>query len=169
MASQPSNRRGRALKAKDMEAYRIYNGICTWQSWKRRATSCLSSAMGQLTLQSQMLMAKTIRLVGRPASDRGSIADLIELIAKRKDKPARALSGAAHPERALTTSFGYGISKRIDGRRRLESNHDEIRRRRPNARMNLRSIRSAPLSDRPLSRRRRSSFRCQAPPGPRRG
>ena len=69
--------------------------------------------MGQLTLQSQMLMAKTIRLVGRPSRAIEEHRDLIELIAKRKDKPARALM-ERHILSALDDILRYGISKRID-------------------------------------------------------
>ena len=102
-----------ALKANDMEAYRIYNGDLHAAIMEAARNSYLSSAMGQLTLQSQMLMAKTIRLVGRPSRAIEEHRDLIELIAKRKDKPAKALM-ERHILSALDDILRYGISKRVD-------------------------------------------------------
>ena len=103
----------RALKANDMEAYRIYNRDLHAAIMDAARNSYLSSAMGQLTLQSQMLMAKTIRLVGRPSRAIEEHRDLIELIAKRKDKPAKALM-ERHILSALDDILRYGISKRVD-------------------------------------------------------
>jgi hypothetical protein len=56
-----------ALRTGDMEAYRIYNRDLHAAITEAARNTYLSSAMGQLTLQSQLLMAKTIRLVGRPS------------------------------------------------------------------------------------------------------
>ena len=70
----------------------------------------LSSAMGQLTLQSQVLMARTIRLVGRPSRAIEEHRDLIELIAGRDDKAAQALM-ERHILSALEDILRFGISK----------------------------------------------------------
>jgi DNA-binding GntR family transcriptional regulator len=102
-----------ALKAGDMEAYRIYNRDLHAAIMVAARNSYLSSAMGQLTLQSQMLMARTIRLVGRPSRAIEEHRDLIELIATRKDKPAQALM-ERHILSALDDILRYGISKHID-------------------------------------------------------
>jgi DNA-binding GntR family transcriptional regulator len=99
-----------ALKAGDMEAYRIYNRDLHAAIMDAAHNSYLSSAMGQLTLQSQMLMARTIRLVGRPSRAIEEHRDLIELIAKRKEKPAQALM-ERHILSALEDILRYGITK----------------------------------------------------------
>ena len=56
-----------ALKTGDMEAYRIYNRDLHAAIMDAARNAYLSSAMGQLSLQSQVLVARTIRLVGRPS------------------------------------------------------------------------------------------------------
>lgn len=80
-----------ALKTGDMDAYRIYNRDLHAAIMEAARNSYLSSAMGQLSLQSQMLMAKTIRLVGRPSRAIEEHRELIDLIAQRQDKAAQEL------------------------------------------------------------------------------
>ena len=75
----------------------------------------LSSAMGQLTLQSQMLMARTIRLVGRPSRAIEEHRDLVELIAARDHKAAQALM-ERHILSALEDILRFGISKPVESR-----------------------------------------------------
>jgi DNA-binding GntR family transcriptional regulator len=99
-----------ALKAGDMEAYRIYNRDLHVAIMEAARNAYLSSAMEQLTMQSQMLMARTIRLVGRPSRAIEEHRDLIELIAGRKDKEAQALM-ERHILSALDDILRFGISK----------------------------------------------------------
>jgi DNA-binding GntR family transcriptional regulator len=99
-----------ALKSGDIEGYRIYNRDLHAAIMEAARNSYLSSAMGQLTLQSQMLMAKTIRLAGRPSRAIEEHRELIELIADRKDKAAQALM-ERHILSALDDILRFGISK----------------------------------------------------------
>ena len=55
-----------ALKAKNMEGYRIYNRDFHSAVIRAAKNSYLSSAIEQVALQSEMLTSKTIRIVGRP-------------------------------------------------------------------------------------------------------
>lgn len=80
-----------ALKNGDMDAYRIYNRDLHAAIMEAARNSYLSSAMGQLNLQSQVLMARTIRLAGRPSRAIEEHRELIELIARRQDKAAQEL------------------------------------------------------------------------------
>ena len=99
-----------ALKTGDMEEYRIYNRDLHAAIMEAARNAYLSSAMGQLTLQSQVLMARTIRLVGRPSRAIEEHRDLIELIAARDDKAAQALM-ERHILSALEDILRFGISK----------------------------------------------------------
>jgi DNA-binding GntR family transcriptional regulator len=80
-----------ALKGDDIDAYRIYNRDLHAAIIRAARNSYLSSVMGQLALQTQMLMARTIRLVGRPSRAIEEHQHLIELIAKRQEKGAERL------------------------------------------------------------------------------
>jgi DNA-binding GntR family transcriptional regulator len=80
-----------ALADDDMEAYRVYNRDLHGAIIKAARNSYLSSMMGQLSLQSQMLMGRTIRLVGRPSRAIEEHQELIELIATREADPAERL------------------------------------------------------------------------------
>jgi DNA-binding GntR family transcriptional regulator len=99
-----------ALKSGDIEGYRVYNRDLHAAIMEAARNSYLSSAMGQLTLQSQMLMARTIRLAGRPSRAIEEHRDLIELMADRKDKAAQALM-ERHILSALDDILRFGISK----------------------------------------------------------
>lgn len=96
-----------ALKTGDMDAYRIYNRDLHAAIMEAARNSCLTSAMGQLSLQSQVLMARTIRLVGRPSRAIEEHRELIELIAKRRDKAAQELM-ERHILSALEDIVGHG-------------------------------------------------------------
>ena len=80
-----------ALRDGDMDAYRIYNRDLHAAIMQAARNSYLSSVMGQLSLQSQMLMARTIRLVGRPSRAIEEHHELIERIEARRPKPAQQL------------------------------------------------------------------------------
>ena len=72
-----------ALDAGDMDAYRIYNRDLHVAILGAAKNSYLSSTMGQLRLQSEMLMATTIRILGRPLRAIEEHEKLIDLIGKR--------------------------------------------------------------------------------------
>jgi DNA-binding GntR family transcriptional regulator len=78
-----------ALRDGDMDAYRIYNRDLHAAIMQAARNSYLASVMGQLSLQSQMLMSKTIRLVGRPSRAIEEHQEIIETIAKRQSKRAQ--------------------------------------------------------------------------------
>jgi DNA-binding GntR family transcriptional regulator len=99
-----------ALRTKDMDAYRIYNRDLHAAIMKAARNSYLSTAMGQLNLQSQVLMAKTIRLAGRPSRAIEEHRELIDLIAKRDDKAAQQLM-ERHILSALDDIVRFAISK----------------------------------------------------------
>jgi DNA-binding GntR family transcriptional regulator len=80
-----------AIASNDIDAYRLYNRDLHAAITRGARNSYLSSIMGQLSLQSQMLMGRTIRLVGRPSRAIEEHEDLIELIAKKQDKRAQQL------------------------------------------------------------------------------
>ena len=66
--------------------------------------------MGQLNLQSQVLMAKTIRLAGRPSRAIEEHRELIDLIAKREDQAAQELM-ERHILSALEDIVRFAIPK----------------------------------------------------------
>lgn len=103
-----------ALKSGDMDAYRIYNRDFHAAIMEAARNSYLSSTMGQLTLQSQMLMSRTIRLVGRPSRAIEEHQDLIEMIAVRKAKDAQKLM-ERHILSALEDIVKYGLRRGQDG------------------------------------------------------
>jgi DNA-binding GntR family transcriptional regulator len=80
-----------ALKAGDMDAYRIYNRDLHAAIMQAARNAYLSSAMGQLNLQTQVLMARTIRLAGRPSRAIEEHREIVDLIARRQDKAAQKL------------------------------------------------------------------------------
>jgi DNA-binding GntR family transcriptional regulator len=80
-----------ALRDGDMEAYRIYNRDLHAAIVESARNAYLSSLMSQVDLQSQMLMAKTIRLAGRPSRAIEEHRELIELIARREERAAQEL------------------------------------------------------------------------------
>lgn len=80
-----------ALRNRDMDAYRLYNRDLHAAIIRASGNSYLSSVMSQLSLQSQMLMARTIRLVGRPSRAIEEHHELVELIARGQEVEAAAL------------------------------------------------------------------------------
>jgi DNA-binding GntR family transcriptional regulator len=99
-----------ALRTGDMDAYRTYNGDLHGAIMEAARNSYLSSAMGQLNLHSQVLMARTIRLVGRPSRAIAEHAQLIALIAKREHQAAQELM-ERHILSALEDILRFGIPK----------------------------------------------------------
>ena len=69
-----------ALDTGDMDAYRIYNRDLHAAILSAAKNSYLTGMMGQLRLQNEMLMAKTIRIAGRPARAFEEHQQLIEFI-----------------------------------------------------------------------------------------
>jgi DNA-binding GntR family transcriptional regulator len=78
-----------ALRDGDMDAYRAYNRDLHAAIMRAARNSYLSAMMEQLDLQSQMLMARTIRLVGRPSRAIEEHHELIDLIARRQARAAQ--------------------------------------------------------------------------------
>jgi len=97
-----------AVRAGDMDAYQLYNRDLHAAIMEAARNSYLSSAMGQLSLQSQVLMARTIRLAGRPSRAIEEHRELIELIAGRQDKAAQALM-ERHILSALEDIMRFGL------------------------------------------------------------
>ncbi len=80
-----------ALAAGDMDGYRLYNRDLHAAIFRAAANSCLTGVMGQIRLQTEMLMARTIRIIGRPLRAIEEHHRLIELIAAREAAEAERL------------------------------------------------------------------------------
>ena len=80
-----------ALRDGDMDAYRIYNRDLHAAIVESARNAYLSTLMAQVDLQSQVLMAKTIRLAGRPSRAIEEHRELIDLIARREARAAQEL------------------------------------------------------------------------------
>jgi DNA-binding GntR family transcriptional regulator len=80
-----------ALAVGDTEAYRIYNQDLHAAILKAAKNSYLSSVMGQLRLQNEMLMIKTSRIAGRSVRAFEEHGRVIELIAHRQVQAAEQL------------------------------------------------------------------------------
>ena len=80
-----------ALAAGDMDAYRIYNRDLHADIMRAARNSYLVSMMAQVRLQSEMLMAKTIRITGRPLRAIEEHSQLLQLIERRDGKAAEQL------------------------------------------------------------------------------
>ncbi|MGP8247944.1 MAG: GntR family transcriptional regulator [Bryobacteraceae bacterium] len=80
-----------ALARKDMDDYRVYNWELHEAIMRAARNSYLLAMMGQLRLQSEMLAAKTIRIIGRPVRAIEEHQRLIELIERRDAKAAEQL------------------------------------------------------------------------------
>jgi DNA-binding GntR family transcriptional regulator len=103
-----------ALRARDMDAYRIYNRDLHAAIMQAARNAYLSNAMGQLNLQTQVLMARTIRLAGRPSRAIEEHRELIELIARRQDKAAQKLM-ERHIFSALEDIVRFALPGRATG------------------------------------------------------
>ena len=80
-----------ALDARDMDAYRVYNQNFHTAILDAARNSYLSSVMSQLRLQNELLMIKTMRIVGRPLRAIEEHARMIELLAARDSTAAQEL------------------------------------------------------------------------------
>ena len=80
-----------ALAAGDMDAYRVYNRDLHRAIMGAAGNSYLVSMMGQIGLQTEMLMAKTIRITGRPVRAIEEHQRLVGLITQRQAEPAHQL------------------------------------------------------------------------------
>lgn len=80
-----------ALSAGDMDAYRIYNRDLHQAILNAAGNSYLISTMSQLRLQTEMLMAKTIRITGRPVRAIEEHQRLLALIERGNAKAAEEL------------------------------------------------------------------------------
>lgn len=107
----------RALEDNDMEGYRLYNHLLHAAIIKAARNAYLSSMMEQLSLQSQMLMSRTIRLVGRPSRAIEEHVELIDLIARKQDKAAEELM-EHHILSALEDIIRFASVERGDQSRR---------------------------------------------------
>lgn len=105
---------GAALKEGDMEDYRVYNRDLHAAIVQAARNSYLSSQMGQLSLPGQVLMAKTIRLVGRPSRAIEEHHEIIELIARRQAREAQDLM-ETHILSALEDIVRHGIRRGSTG------------------------------------------------------
>jgi DNA-binding GntR family transcriptional regulator len=80
-----------ALGDGDMEAYRVYNRDLHAAIVDAARNAYLTSVMAQVDLHSQVLVAKTIRLAGRPSRGIEEHRELIELITRRDENAAQDL------------------------------------------------------------------------------
>jgi GntR family transcriptional regulator of vanillate catabolism len=80
-----------ALASKNIHAYRLYNQDLHTAILQAARNSYLGSAMEQVSLQNQMLIARTIRITGRPSRALEEHARIIELIASRDSTTAEDL------------------------------------------------------------------------------
>ncbi len=80
-----------ALADSDMDAYRTYNRDLHVAIIRAARNSYLSGIMAQLQSQSEMLIARTIRIIGRPLRAIKEHERLIELIAARNAVEAGCL------------------------------------------------------------------------------
>jgi DNA-binding GntR family transcriptional regulator len=108
-----------ALRDGDMDAYRIYNRDLHAAIVEAAGNAYLSSLMAQVDLQSQMLMAKTIRLAGRPSRAIEEHRELLDLIARRDEKGAQDLM-QVHILSASEDIVRFAISEQTPASRRSD-------------------------------------------------
>ena len=96
-----------ALAREDLEAYRLYNQELHTAIMRAAKNSQLALVMGQISLKTQMLSAKTIRL-GRGSRAAQEHRHLIELIAQREAAAAQDLM-RDHLLSALEDILRYGL------------------------------------------------------------
>jgi len=80
-----------ALDAGDFDAYRQYNRDLHFAIIRAANNSHLLAVTGQMALQAEMLMARTIRISGRPHKAIEEHRELIALIEKRDSEAAEKL------------------------------------------------------------------------------
>jgi DNA-binding GntR family transcriptional regulator len=98
-----------ALANGDTNAYRIYNRDLHAAFCRAANNTYLSTVMGQLGLQSEMLSSKTIRIAGRPPRAIEEHSRLIEFIAARNAEAAGQLM-EHHVLSALDDILQFGFS-----------------------------------------------------------
>ena len=99
-----------ALASGDMNAYRIYNADLHAAILRAARNSYLFATMGQVSIQSQMLVARTIRVIGRPSRAIEEHARLIRLLANRDSRAAQRLM-EQHILSALQDILRYGLKQ----------------------------------------------------------
>ena len=97
-----------ALQRQDLEAYRLYNQELHATIMQAARNAELAQVAAQASLKTQMLSAKTIRLVGRPSHAVREHSQLIELIAKRDAQAAQELM-ERHILSAMEDIFRHGL------------------------------------------------------------
>ncbi len=97
-----------ALARGDMDAYRIYNRDLHAAIFRAARNSCLTGVMEQIRLQTEMLMAKTIRIIGRPLRAIEEHNRLIELLSARQAAAAGRLM-EIHIMSALEDILRWGV------------------------------------------------------------
>lgn len=80
-----------ALRANDMQAYRLYNRDFHLAILRIANNSYLTAAMDQVALQSEMLAIKTIHIVGRPLRALEEHRELLELMMGQQVEKAETL------------------------------------------------------------------------------
>ena len=80
-----------AIEANDLEQYNVYNRDFHRAILRIAKNSYLTSAMSQVTLQSEMLSVKTIHIEGRPVRGVEEHGELIKLLEAGKPKQAEEL------------------------------------------------------------------------------
>ncbi len=80
-----------ALASERMDLYLVYNRELHAAVMRAAKNSYLSSAMGQLQLQAEMLVSRTIRITGRPLRAIEEHRRLIDLIGRRESAAAEQL------------------------------------------------------------------------------
>lgn len=96
-----------ALDAGDMDAYRTYNRDFHGAILSAARNSYLTGMMGPLRLQNEMLMAKTIRMAGRPVRAMEEHQQLIEFIGTRD---------AGNAERVMEHHISSALEDIVRGR-----------------------------------------------------
>lgn len=97
-----------ALQDQDLEAYRLYNQELHAAIMRAARNAELAQLAAQASLKTQMLSAKTIRLLGRPPIALQEHRQLIELIAKRETQLAQELM-ERHILSAMEDIFRHGL------------------------------------------------------------
>ena len=80
-----------ALRANDMQTYRVYNRDFHLAILRLASNSYLTGAMDQVALQSEMLAGKTIHIAGRPLRAMQEHKELLELMGRQQVEKAEAL------------------------------------------------------------------------------
>ena len=112
----------RALSAGDMEAYRIYNRDLHAAILRAARNSYLAGTMGQLQSQTEMLTARTIRIIGRPVRAIEEHHRLIEFLSRRDGENAERLM-REHILSALEDIVRWGIGPAAEPGEEIPDGH----------------------------------------------